>query len=121
VNNSRSKATLLMMVITVSACDTSPVPVLSPWPFRADQVRISCEWDYVGSTRGPERVYVIDDKGTRYAANDAARATAPDMLPLLDTPDQGQVERAGLRLCDLNMERSSTSFRRPSGALIYTR
>ncbi len=109
----------MLVLALLSACDTSPIPVLSPWPFKADSVQLSCEWADAGTQQGPRSVYVIDERGKRYAANSTARANAPYMLPLLAAPDEGQVEREGLQLCYFN-GLDSVTYRRPSGALIHT-
>jgi hypothetical protein len=95
-------ATILGLLML--GCSTSPIPVLEPWPFKEDRVTISCELGYVGMTMIPaeNRVFVAGSDGLRYAANDAARAVVPYMSPLLAVPDDGQVVRVGLRLCDMN-------------------
>lgn len=94
------------------ACSESPVPVLSPWPFKDDQVVISCERYEGGKPTGAivaPRVFVTGSSGVRYAANDASRTVARYMTPLLAKPDQGQVVRQGLWLCENDIP--SMSFR----------
>jgi hypothetical protein len=106
-------AALLVPFLVMTGCSTSPMLVLEPWPFKEDQVVISCERYDGGKATGSivaPRVFVTGSSGVRYAANSSARAVAPYMSPLLKEPDQGQVVRQGLLMCENDWP--PTSYRR---------
>lgn len=108
-----------LLILILSGCVSSPIPTLSPWPFKEDQIRIACEQVFPQGSGIPSefRVFVYGSDEKRYAANQPALAVAPYMTPLLAVPDRAEVaRRQGIVLCKHNME-GAYSFRRPSGLL----
>lgn len=93
------KSKILAGVLAILAgCEATKIETLTPWPFRPDQVTLSCEPFTVGDLTS-RRVFVTTPDGRRYAANGSARAVAPLTTPIETDPDTSAVISRGLKLC----------------------